>query len=580
MAASDFWAGDIPVTQAWGVVLVGTLLAAFVFLPYCLQYREERGATPLVVLFVGVAMWVGSELIQLVTGPRPFAGGGLFLRLLGTDIVVIGVILLGLEYTGRERWINWKVLLALAVKPVIVLSIAAFRPEWLFEYPVVELSDVPWGYEIVPRPLWMAHVVYSFSAIFVGLGMLAHMMLRSNYAYRLRIFAMMFALFVPLVVNALFYLGLTPFDLTPGSFLFTAVVLMYATFRLEFMQAMPVARRTALEEMEDMVFLLDTDGTVQTVNAAVTDVFGPRESLAGLPVETFLDDETLGDPFVVEPSTTISIRVDGEKREYDVNKTVLTDYRDELLAQVLVCRDVTEKRRREEQLELLKDVQSRFLRHNLRNKLNAILAHAEFMREDRGPSPGESHEVIKKTSERLIEWGEKARTIEELVETSKRVHFEVTGELDAIVSRMQATHPDCTFETDLGGEAWVVTVPQIDSALKNLIDNAARYNTAANPCVRVATTATADRVRVTIEDNGPGIDDDEIQTIETGEETQLEHGSGLGLWLVYWVVESSGGDITFETVDGTTVVLEFERVDPPERDPTTDLPDGTDEGTS
>lgn len=563
-------AGDVPVSEVWVVVIVGTLLAAFIFLPYCLQYREERGATPLAVLFVGIAVWVGSELIQVQTGPDPFAWGGLWVRLVGIDIVVIAVVLLGLEYTGREHLINRKTIGLLAIKPVVILAIAILEPELLLEMPVTESADLPWGYEFVPTPLWMAHIVYSYLLIFFGLALLAHMMLRSNYAYRMRIFAMMFALFIPLTVNSLFYMGLVPFDLTPGSFVLTAVIMMYATFRLEFMQAMPVARRTALEEMEDMVFLLDTDGTVQTVNAAVTAVFGPESSLLDTHVEAHLGDEDLGDPFGGVKVKQITLQVEGETRHYDVKKTVLTDYRDELLAQVLVCRDVTEKRRREEQLELLKDVQSRFLRHNLRNKLNAILAHAEFMRDgqtgkEAGPTPEESYEVIKNTSERLIAWGEKARTIEQLVETSKRVHYELTSELAAIVAEMEERHPDCRFETSLDEAAWVVTVPQIDSALENLIDNAARYNTAEQPAVWIGSECSDGRVTVTIEDNGPGIDDDEIQTIETGEETQLEHGSGLGLWLVYWVVESSGGNIDFETGDGTTVTLEFDRVDPPDR---------------
>jgi PAS domain S-box-containing protein len=312
------------------------------------------------------------------------------------------------------------------------------------------------------------------------------------------------------------------------------------------------------------VFVLDEEGTVITVNQAVTEQFGDESVLLEKPVEEFLGDPTLGDPEIEGRVNEISVTQAGETRHFNVSKSVLTDYRGELLAQVLVCRDLTEKRRREEQLELLKNVQSRFLRHNLRNKLNAILAHAEFMRDGTGPSRDESYGVIVDTSERLIEWGEKARTIERLVESAERTHYEVCSELEHIVDKMRATHPGVQFETDIDDEAWLVTVPQIGSALENLIDNAARYNTADEPCVRVTTETSADRVTVVIRDNGPGIDDDEIQTITTGKQTQLEHGSGLGLWLVYWAVEISGGDISFDTDDGTAVTLEFERVGPPE----------------
>jgi PAS domain S-box-containing protein len=365
------------------------------------------------------------------------------------------------------------------------------------------------------------------------------------------------------VVNSSYQIGVSPFDATPASFLLTAFVLMYATFRLQLMQTLPVARRTVLEQMEDLVFVLDGDGTVTQINSTVTDLFGSESGLVGTPVGQLLGDDSLGEADAGEESREISVTVAGETRVFDVNKTVVTDYRGDLLAQVLVCRDVTEERRREEQLELLKDVQSRFLRHNLRNKMNAILAHAEFMNEESGPSREESYEVIVETSQRLIEWGEKARMIERLVESAEQSRYEMCSEIEEIVAEMQTKHPEVEFETDIDDEAWVVTVSQIDSALENLVDNAARYNNSEEPSVCVRTDVSGDRVTVDIEDNGPGINDDEIETITSGEETQLEHSSGLGLWLVYWVIETSGGDISFETDNGTTVTLSFRRVEPP-----------------
>jgi signal transduction histidine kinase len=62
-------------------------------------------------------------------------------------------------------------------------------------------------------------------------------------------------------------------------------------------------------------------------------------------------------------------------------------------------------------------------------------------------------------------------------------------------------------------------------------------------------------VRLTVADDGPGIPKAEIEVIEEGQETPLEHASGLGLWLVQHVVEQSGGDVEFEVEDGTRVHL-------------------------
>jgi len=34
----------------------------------------------------------------------------------------------------------------------------------------------------------------------------------------------------------------------------------------------------------------------------------------------------------------------------------------------------------------------------------------------------------------------------------------------------------------------------------------------------------------------------------------LNHTDGMGLWLVYWIADRSGGDITFDTHEGGNVV--------------------------
>jgi two-component sensor histidine kinase len=53
--------------------------------------------------------------------------------------------------------------------------------------------------------------------------------------------------------------------------------------------------------------------------------------------------------------------------------------------------------------------------------------------------------------------------------------------------------------------------------------------------------------------------------LETGRETPLEHGEGLGLWLVNWIVTGLGGTVTANTDDGTTVRLSLPVAD--EEDP-------------
>jgi len=52
----------------------------------------------------------------------------------------------------------------------------------------------------------------------------------------------------------------------------------------------------------------------------------------------------------------------------------------------------------------------------------------------------------------------------------------------------------------------------------------------------------------------------EVEVVNAGEETPLEHGKGLGLWLVNWVVTQYGGSFQLSADDGTVATLRLPAV--------------------
>lgn len=68
------------------------------------------------------------------------------------------------------------------------------------------------------------------------------------------------------------------------------------------------------------------------------------------------------------------------------------------------------------------------------------------------------------------------------------------------------------------------------------------------------------RIAVRVAEDGTGVPDRERDLI-TGDTrvSQLEHGSGLGLWVVRWVTLALDGDVEFEkrTPRGSAVVLKL-----------------------
>jgi signal transduction histidine kinase len=547
-----------------GLEGVGFVLSLF-FAYYCVYRRERRGAMALATLFVGISIWISADIIQSFTPAQSLPGIGVPLRFLGPDVTVIGLLLFAITYTGRSAYLSRRLFALLAVKPIITLAIVFSPYRDALVRTAAEAGSVV-GYDFVLTPLFTVHVLYSWLGTIISLGLITLMMIQTRYGYQRQIIAVFIAVLSPFIFNVGAHTGLFPYNLTSTGFLITATFLTGAAFRLRLMDAVPVAQQTVLEEMRDMVFVTDENRTVLFANSAAAGAFNHEKALTG---------QYLGDVFGREQLDDISIgarqeiraTVAGEIRHLDVDSSRILDYRDNTLAEVLVCRDITEQkereetlRQREDDLELLKDLQSRFLRHNLRNELNVVRANTELLADLENEQERDRYQTVIDKTDRILDWSKKAQTIEQIVGEGSMKSYAIDTHLTRLVGTLDAAYPNVAFEQDLAGESKIRAVPQVEYALENVIDNAARYNKPPDPTVRVSTTQTDQRVIVHIEDNGPGISETEIATLEEGAEGPLRHSSGFGLWLVYWVVLKSGGELSIDADDGTTVTLEFERV--------------------
>jgi PAS domain S-box-containing protein len=101
--------------------------------------------------------------------------------------------------------------------------------------------------------------------------------------------------------------------------------------------------------------------------------------------------------------------------------------------------------------------------------------------------------------------------------------------------------------------------PSFARAVEELIENAAKHGGDA-PDIAVSIEPVPNAVEIRISDDGPGLADHEADVLKTGAETPLTHGSGLGLWLVHWIVTSHDGSITATgTERGTSMTVSVPR---------------------
>lgn len=210
--------------------------------------------------------------------------------------------------------------------------------------------------------------------------------------------------------------------------------------------------------------------------------------------------------------------------------------------------DLSARERALETSEQRLTVLNRVLRHNLRNRLTVVLSCFEMIR-DAGSDDAE-----------LADWADRgttaSRRLEGLARTAGRVQTVLAGDdpaepirVDPLVREAAEAAADAAPEATVDVDAdptVAVARPSVADAVEELVANACEHG-GDTPTVAV-TVEERDGplpVAIRVSDDGPGIPEYERSVIEQGTETDLEHGSGLGLWLAYWVADRCDGELTF-----------------------------------
>lgn len=215
--------------------------------------------------------------------------------------------------------------------------------------------------------------------------------------------------------------------------------------------------------------------------------------------------------------------------------------------------DVTVEKRHERLLEVL----DRVLRHNLRNDMTAVGGFAELIAERTEGEIARQARLIKDRATDLTALSEKAQDIQAAVRNPEPLApRDIQADVRAVVGNLQTEFPNIDFNIDSSPCEKVMATERLRLALQELGSNAAQHGNSSEVTYQLE-MAEEDTVSVSVKDCGPGLPDIEREILEAGRETPLQHGSGLGLWLVNWIVTGFGGEVTTTVDNGTTVSIQF-----------------------
>ncbi|AXR78954.1 Signal transduction histidine kinase with PAS domain [Natrarchaeobaculum sulfurireducens] len=228
-----------------------------------------------------------------------------------------------------------------------------------------------------------------------------------------------------------------------------------------------------------------------------------------------------------------------------------------------VVQDITDRKTYERRLEAQNEhleILNRIVRHDVRNRMNVIAGYAALL-EERSDEPTPLAETIRSVADELVSISERIRTANQLLsDETEVIPLPVDLLVEDALDEVTETHDELEYDCDLDDGLWIWGSEAIGLALENVLENAIEHNDASTPRIEVTADAAPDDDVVILEvaDNGPGVPPTERELL-TGDRqrSQLEHSSGLGLWLVDWIVSSVDGSLSIDTDDGDGTAITF-----------------------
>ncbi|ELZ88557.1 PAS domain-containing sensor histidine kinase [Haloferax sulfurifontis] len=324
----------------------------------------------------------------------------------------------------------------------------------------------------------------------------------------------------------------------------------------------------AVEQAGHAIYLTTPDGEITYVNPAFEETTGyDAAEVIGEPASILSSGEMPETYYerlwrAVQSGETWQERIIDRRKGGELYTAIQTiapiESNGDIDGYVAIQSDVTESELTRQRLGVL----NRMFRHNLRNRMNVIEGYAELIRQNEAAVADEeladAAEAIVEAAGDLASLSEKAQTVSDALE-SEGSPRRVSTLVEDAVSRAESAYPEATMRTDIETGLRERVDSRVGAALDELIANALKHG---GETVHIDVCRAEDddsKLIVRVADDGPGIPDEEWRVIKRGEETPLEHGTGMGLWLVHWVVKKAGGSMELEpsSLGGTAVMLKL-----------------------
>ena len=318
--------------------------------------RAPSGRRWLLVLLGALALWSATYTLQILAPTVPAKLFWARFVATGTVLAAAAWFLFVVAYVGSGRYLRgWRTALVLAVPAASVpVAWTNHLHGLVWAEPGTVTAAGTTVLSTTKGPWFVLIAGYLYLLIAASLGLLASLFVSARSVQRRQAGALLVAGAVPFVGNVGYWLvgrAYLPVDVTPLLLTLTAVLVVIAVTRYRLLDVLPVTQHDLIEALDDAVVVVDDDGYVLSLNAAARSLF--PEATVGDQFGTLQPD---GGTAADAVGTEVQLKREGERQYYDLRRSRIRTAREEGDGEMLVFREITDRKQREQSLAEYKTV--------------------------------------------------------------------------------------------------------------------------------------------------------------------------------------------------------------------------------
>jgi diguanylate cyclase (GGDEF)-like protein len=336
-----------------------------------LQRREIPAVKAFAITMFAASLWAfgfAAEVLSTSLEGKIFWAD---IQFLGINILPLSWFVMTLHYTGQPRW-TIRSLPILGFVPFAIMLVIFTDPYHHLFRVSPSLNIITPSFSVLNNDYGIFY--YAVSAPFgyflfaISLILLARFWLKSSQTYRRQGAILFFSILLPLVIDLLYVLDITPipkFNFSAITFSISGLLVSWNIFSLRFLDITPLAKDVVIGTMQVGVIVLDNQGRITDINPAAEKITSAiaRKNI-GIPAAQIFPDYAAFFNATSDEEGEIVLEHEGEKHHYASKISLVMGKRKRILGRVITLNNISE------QVKLYQQVKEASLTDSLTGILN------------------------------------------------------------------------------------------------------------------------------------------------------------------------------------------------------------------